>query len=74
MDRQTALVTGGSSGIGAELAAVFAREGFNVVLVARGEKALQERAGEFTSRYGVDVKVMAKDLALPGARTNLPAR
>ena len=41
--RQTALVTGGSGGIGLELAKVLAREGFDIVLVARKRDSLEAR-------------------------------
>jgi uncharacterized protein len=41
MTKKTALITGASGGIGYELAKVFAREGFNLVLVARSGARLQ---------------------------------
>lgn len=63
---RTALITGASSGIGYELARLFARDGYNLVLVARNAARLDEIADEFRSRYGVEVKVLAKDLAHPG--------
>jgi short-subunit dehydrogenase len=56
------LITGASSGIGFELAKIFAREKFNLVLVARNESRLNELAAHFRKQHGIEVKVLAKDL------------
>lgn len=56
------LITGGSSGIGLELAKVFARDGFSLVLVARHEDRLQEIAKQFFAT-GVETKIIAADLS-----------
>ena len=66
-ERRTALVTGASSGIGYELARIFAQEGYNLVLVARSEGRLREIARRFEERHGVAVTVLPKDLSLPTA-------
>jgi len=58
----TALITGASSGIGRELSTLFARDGFNVVLVARREAVLRSLAAELESRYGITAHVLAEDL------------
>jgi len=58
------LITGASSGIGLELAKLFARDGNNLVLVARREELLNKIAGELNSDFGVEVEVIAKDLTL----------
>jgi short-subunit dehydrogenase len=60
----TALITGASSGIGLELARVFAREGYGLVLVARNQKRLEEIAQELRP---AEAQVIALDLSLPGA-------
>lgn len=55
------LITGGSDGIGYELARVFAQNGHNLVLVARHEEEL-EHARDSLIGFGVDVLTSKKDL------------
>ena len=69
--RRTALVTGASSGIGSELARLFAADGFDVVLVARTGAALEELAQEIEERLGVGTHVVPLDLARDDAPANL---
>ena len=64
---EVALITGASGGIGYELAFCFAKDGYDLVLVARREKELQKLAGEIREKYSVRVTVIAKDLAAPSA-------
>ncbi len=63
MTRKFALVTGASSGIGKELARLLARGGYDLLVVARDEKALEKLKTELHARYGTDVHVLAFDLA-----------
>jgi hypothetical protein len=65
--RPLALVTGASSGIGLELCRVLAREGHDLVLVARREPELTALADELTSRYGADSTVVSADLSTPAS-------
>jgi len=65
--KSVALITGASSGIGYELALCFARDGHDLVLVARREKELNQIAQQIREKYEVQVNVIAKDLSLPGA-------
>jgi short-subunit dehydrogenase len=67
----TALITGASSGIGAELARVLARCGHNVTLVARREERLTELAQQLSGEHGVRAETMARDLAEPQERDAL---
>jgi short-subunit dehydrogenase len=60
---QTALITGASMGIGVDLAECFAQDGYDVILTARSEPALQEVASRLSSNYGVRAHVIALDLA-----------
>lgn len=62
-----ALITGATQGIGYELAKLFAEDGYNLVMVARTEEDLQQRAKEFTQQYGINVITIAKDLIQPKA-------
>jgi short-subunit dehydrogenase len=61
------LITGGSMGIGHELAKVFAANKFNLVLVARNEARLKQVADELQAAHGIETKILAKDLSLPNA-------
>lgn len=64
---RTALITGASSGIGLELAKLFAKDGYRLALVARSRQKLDELAGQFEKQYGIAVVVIGEDLALPGS-------
>jgi hypothetical protein len=59
------LITGGSSGIGRELARRFAADGVPLVLVARGAAELARTAAELTRTHQVDVTTIAADLSVP---------
>ena len=71
-DTSTALVTGASAGIGAEMSRELAQRGHGVVLVARRRPQLQELADELSSEYGVRAEVIPCDLSKPTARGRLP--
>jgi uncharacterized protein len=68
------VITGASSGIGAELASGLARRGFPLLLVARRRERLDELANEVGMEYSVGVEVMPLDLSDPAARGKLADR
>ncbi|TDN88621.1 SDR family oxidoreductase [Microbacterium sp. BK668] len=70
----TALITGASSGLGAEYARQLAARGFDLVLVARDLEALERIAAELRSRSGVDVEVLRADLLDPSEREEVEER
>jgi hypothetical protein len=63
MAKRTALITGASGGIGLELTRIFAREGYDLGLVARSEGKLNELAAEMNSRHGTTATVIVRDLS-----------
>jgi len=67
MYTETVLITGASSGIGLELAKLFAADKSNLVLAARNQVALEKLAETVRRDHGVDAVVISKDLANPSA-------
>ncbi|MGA7930670.1 MAG: SDR family oxidoreductase [Candidatus Sulfotelmatobacter sp.] len=63
MKAETTLITGASGGIGRELANLFARDHYNLVLVARSLGKLNQIAADLQEQFGVTVKTFAVDLA-----------
>lgn len=70
---RAALITGASSGIGAELARQLCDRGHDVVLVARRRDRLEKHAAELRERFGRRVEVVACDVSDPDARERLQA-
>jgi uncharacterized protein len=64
---KSALITGATAGIGAELAEIMAADGWALALVARDQTRLEGRARELENRYHVPVKALARDLSDPAA-------
>ena len=69
--RPAALVTGASSGIGKELARVFATNGFDLVLVSRRRASLESLAADFKAAHGTACTVLPHDLLDPEAPKRL---
>ena len=61
--RNTALITGASSGIGKELARIHAAKQGDLVLVARREKELSDLKNSLESEYKIRVLIISKDLS-----------
>lgn len=63
----TALITGASGGLGVHFAELFAKDGYDLILVARNEEKMKNLKACLEARYGVQVIVCVKDLAQPNA-------
>jgi short-subunit dehydrogenase len=63
----TALITGASAGIGYELAKLFARDRYNLVLVARNRDTLEQFATELQTQFGISARAVALDLTAASA-------
>lgn len=64
---KTVLITGASSGIGYELAKVFAENGYDLILVSRYTNEINEIAGKFFAGYKIRAFAIEKDLFEPNA-------
>lgn len=60
--REIALITGASSGLGLEFAKLCAKDGYDVLLIARNEGKLYQIKNDLESRYGIQAYVLACDL------------
>jgi uncharacterized protein len=70
---QTALVTGASGGIGADLARELATLGANLVITARSRDKLEALAAELREGHGVEVTVIVADLSTRQGPADLAA-
>ena len=68
MPRPVALITGPTSGLGEGYARRFARDGHDLVLVARDERRLNDLAGELVATHGIKAEVCVADLSLAADR------
>ncbi len=74
MEKECALITGASSGIGAALATEFAAAGFDLVLVARSKTRLAALATALADEFGVSAKIEVSDLAQANAAATLAGK
>ena len=63
--KEYALITGGASGLGIDLAHLFAKEGINLFLVSSNINNLTKAKKELIDTYKVDVQIEALDLSKP---------
>ncbi|HUQ84773.1 MAG TPA: SDR family oxidoreductase [Candidatus Limnocylindrales bacterium] len=68
--QKTVLITGGSSGIGFELAKIFGQNNYQLILVANDKEKL-ENAGDELKNSGFSVKTIAKDLSNPDSPSQI---
>lgn len=74
MSRKVALITGASAGLGEQFARRFARDGHDVILVARGASRLEALAATLQKEHGVTAHVLPADLSRPEAPEQLFAQ
>lgn len=68
---KTALITGASGGIGKELSILFAKNGYNTVLVARNIEKLDKLSDELQGKYKVKTLALKFDLSIQGSAQKL---
>ena len=62
-EAKTALITGASSGIGREFAKLFAKDGYDLIIIALPEERLRELADSLNREYGTKSMIIPKDLS-----------
>ncbi len=70
---KTALITGASGGIGKAFAQIFAKNRYNLVLVARSEEKLNRIAKELENQYKIKAIILVKDLSKPDTASKIYA-
>ena len=68
---KTALITGASSGIGKEIAFVYAENKHNLILTARRKEKLEEIKNIIVKKHNIEVKIIVQDLSKPDSANKL---
>ena len=68
---KTVLITGASSGIGKELAYVYAEKKYNLILTARRKEKLDEIKNFIEKEHKVEIKIIVQDLSKPDSANKL---
>jgi short-subunit dehydrogenase len=63
MSNKLAIITGGNQGIGKAIAKIFAKNNFDLLLIARNEKTLASTQSEFIQKYSIKVNIFSADLS-----------
>ncbi|GAB3643496.1 SDR family NAD(P)-dependent oxidoreductase [Spirosoma arcticum] len=71
---KTALITGAASGIGSELTRLFAKDGYNLILVDRDEQGMSQLAYNLKNQYGTQATLITKNLSDPSAPEEIYAQ
>ena len=71
---KTALITGAASGIGRELTRLFAKDGYNLILVDRDEEGMSQLAYNLKNQYGTQATLITKNLSDPNAPADIYAQ
>ncbi|PIF02354.1 MAG: short-chain dehydrogenase [Draconibacterium sp.] len=70
-NRETALITGASGGLGKDFAQIFAQKGYNLVLIARSEEKLNNIARELEGKYKIKTTIFIQDLSEPNSASKI---
>ncbi len=65
--KETALITGATSGIGYDCAVILAERGYDLFLASRNRSALEGIKAAFEPQYGVAVEILSVDLSKAGS-------
>ncbi len=68
---KTVLITGASGGIGEAFAQIFAKNRYNLVLLARNEEKLNHIAKELQTQYQIKVSILVEDLSKPNTASKI---
>ncbi len=63
--KKTALITGASTGIGRDLAYLFAQDHHNLILISRTQPALEKLAATLKHQHKIEVQIISQDLSDP---------